>query len=112
MTRIDTLDDWRKFIDKHPRIVNSGSVGSVLRPSITLGDGTKLSLQASEFHYCTPRTSNADFYTAWEIGFPSKVIPEILEWAEDADKPTDTVYGYVPVEVILNVIKARGGTVQ
>jgi hypothetical protein len=85
---------------------------SVKRPRILLGDGCSLSIQASEYHYCTPRSSFATFYTAWEIGFPSKAIPEILEWAEDPEDPTETVYGYVPVDVILDVIKARGGTVQ
>jgi hypothetical protein len=109
MTRIETMDDWARFIDNYPRKVVGNSV---MRPGMMLGDGCTLSIQASELHYCTPRSSSATFYTAWEIGFPSKVIPEILEWAENSDDPTETVYGYVPVDVILNVIKARGGTVQ
>ena len=32
-----------------------------------------------------------------------------MEYAEDADNPTGTVYGWVPVEVVDAVIAAHGG---
>ena len=41
-------------------------------PEIVCKDGTTLSVQASEFHYCTPR-DNKGPYTHVEIGFPSTI---------------------------------------
>ena len=82
-----------------------------VRPKIICGDGLILSVQASEGHYCLPRENDGP-YTAVEIGFPSDVIPEIMEWAETPSTPTETVYGCVPVEVVDAVIAAHGGIVN
>jgi hypothetical protein len=79
-----------------------------VRPAIVCGDGLELSVQASHTHYCLPRENDGP-YSAVEIGFPSDVIPEIMEWAETSATPTETVYGYVPVEVVDAVIAAHGG---
>ena len=79
-----------------------------VRPAIDCVDGLRLSVQASHTHYCKPRTDNGP-YSAVEIGFPSDAIPEIMEWAETPSTPTETVYGYVPVEVVDAVIAAHGG---
>src|SRR5574344_715163 len=58
-----------------------------------------LSVQASEYHYCLPRC-NDEFYTHVEIGFPNFLFSDsfIKQYAEDVESPTDTVYGYVPIE--------------
>ena len=58
----------------------------------------KLSVQASEFHYCSPR-EDCDYYDEVEIGFPNFSFSDefINNYAEDKDAPQDTVYGYVPV---------------
>lgn len=59
----------------------------------------KLSIQASDFHYCTPR-KNTDYYTHVEVGFPNFNFSDefIGLYAEDKEKPQDTVYGYVPIK--------------
>ncbi len=77
---------------------------------LTLGDGTKLSIQASEYHYCSPRITLPSYeeYTSFEIGFPSRKIDELMRYAEDDDNPTGTVYGYVPKEVIEALIESTG----
>jgi hypothetical protein len=36
----------------------------------------------------------------------------IIDWAEDRDDPTGTVYGYVPVSVVTNVLAKHGGMVS
>ena len=79
-----------------------------VRPAIVCGDGLELSVQASHMHYCLPRENDGP-YSAVEIGFPSDAIPEIMEWAETSATPTETVYGYVPVEVVDAAIAAHGG---
>jgi len=73
-------------------------------------DGLSLSIQASGHHYCTPRNYEGP-YTSVEIGFPSKICPELLEYAEDIYKPIDTVYSYVPIEIVEKLIQDHGGLV-
>lgn len=77
-------------------------------PQITCADGLKLSVQASAFHYCAPRDSQGPWYLV-EVGFPSRVVPEIAEWAEDPAQPTETVYGYTPIEKVAEAIVNAGG---
>lgn len=80
------------------------------RPSarIALADGHSLSVQASEFTYCRPRCSGRSAYTHFEVGFPT-FVPKFLEYAEDPEDPAETIYPYVPAEVICNEINTHGG---
>lgn len=81
-------------------------------PVVTCADGFTMSVQASYTHYCSPRdyiaTGN---YNTWEVGFPSEKEDLLMDWIEEPDNPTDTVYGYVPTEVINEVIEKHGGIV-
>ena len=79
-----------------------------MKPQIICNDGFKMSVQGSRTHYSTPR-SNLDFYSNMEIGYPSEKVEEFMEYVEDKDKPTDTVYGYVPSDIIQQVIEKHGG---
>lgn len=81
-----------------------------VRPMIVCKDGFKVSVQASEFHYCHPRiNTNPMLYDKVELGFPSEAVPEWLEYAEEQYDPTDTVYGYVPVELVDAALEKHGG---
>ncbi len=77
-------------------------------PQIECADGLKLSVQASAFHYCSPRESQGPWHLV-EVGFPSRPVPELQSYAEDPRRPTDTVYGYVPVETVALAILNAGG---
>ena len=79
---------------------------------IVCADGFSMSVQAHEGSYCTPRVNTADFYTEAEVGFPSEREPMLMEDCESPNKPTDTVYGWVPRQVIINVIAKHGGMVE
>lgn len=80
---------------------------------LLLADGTELSIQASDYHYASPRKKlHYSQYTHFEIGFPNREIPEILAYAEQPECPTDTVYGYVPKEIIEEFISKAGGVVD
>lgn len=81
-----------------------------VRP-IKCADGLELSVQASVTHYCSPRNGIGP-WTAVEIGYPSERVEEFMEYAENPDEPTDTVYGRVPVEVVEAVIEKHGGIVE
>jgi hypothetical protein len=79
---------------------------------VVCADGFEMSVQAHEGAYCTPRTNNADTYALVEVGFPSIEEPMLMKWAEDKESPTDTVYGWVPVKVVTDVIAKHGGMVS
>lgn len=81
-------------------------------PRIICKDGFSISVQASEYAYATPR-SDVGPYSAVECGFPSSkpVTAELCKYAElcGTDDYTETVYGYVPVEVVMAELEAHGG---
>ena len=81
-------------------------------PQIVCVDGFSMSVQVGFSLYSTPKKV-AKRYSAVEIGFPSDHEPLIEKWAENLfeDTPdfTDTVYPYVPVKVVNEVLKKHGG---
>ena len=99
------------------------------RPYAICKDGFGVSIQASEYHYCEPKISQIDIskfdfipryhgqecvskfkpYKSVELGFPTEAVEEWADYAEDFDKPTDTVYGCVPVELVDRVLEKHGG---
>jgi len=91
------------------RMVHTGNSAFYAQcPRLTCRDGFSMSVQASPTHYSTPRDI-VDEYSAVEIGYPSHEEELILEWAEDSENPTGTVYAWVPVEVVEQVILNHGG---
>lgn len=79
------------------------------RSRVQCVDGYSMSVQASECHYCTPCVSGYIEYNCVEIGFPSSEESLLSQYAESPDEPTETVYGYVPIEVVDAVIEKHGG---
>ena len=83
-----------------------------LNKTVFCKDGFRMSIQAHDTAYCDPRRTDADRYTAVEIGFPNEREEMILEYAEDQAAPTDTVYAYVPSSLVSLVIAKHGGVVE
>ena len=81
----------------------------LMLPRIECADGFTMSVQAREGAYCEPRNDEGP-WSAVEVGFPSEREELLMEFAESPSNPTGTVYGWVPVEVISEVIAKRGGT--
>lgn len=77
-------------------------------PEIVCKDGLRMSVQAHHGAYSTPR-ENKGPWAKFEVGFPSERVEELMPFAEDAERPTETVYGYVPGEIIEAVIAKHGG---
>ena len=75
---------------------------------IECNNGFRMSVQADKGKYCTPR-NNVGPYVEVEIGYPTRVEPLLLPYAEDSSAPTSTVYGWVPVAVMWEVITKNGG---
>lgn len=80
----------------------------VFVPPITCADGFTMSVQASQLHYCTPR-ADGGWHTHFEVGFPTEREELLMPYAEEPHAPTRTVYGWVPAEVIDQVIEKHGG---
>jgi len=79
---------------------------------VVCADGFTMSVQASAYNYCQPQVRDADRYETVEVGFPTAKEPMLMPYAETPENPTDTVYAYVPVEVVTNVIVKHGGMVS
>jgi len=77
---------------------------------VMCADGFSVSIQGGEFAYCSPRNWDGP-YVKVELGFPSVSDELISEYAESAERPTDTVYGYVPVTVVEALLDKHGGVV-
>lgn len=84
---------------------------------VKAADGFKLSVTAHSGAYCTPRDSMGP-YTHVEVGYPSE-RPEPWEpidsgecwskYAESPERPTGTVYGWVPVAMVRALLRTHGG---
>ena len=83
-----------------------------LNKTVVCADGFSMSVQAGTGNYCKPRQPDADRYTAVEIGFPSHEEPLLLQYAAEPDYPTETIYAYVPVQVVTDVIAKHGGMIK
>jgi len=75
---------------------------------VTCKDGFSVSVRASATHYCRPRKDHGP-WTHYELGFPNQPDDLIQAYAENSDDPTDTVYAYVPHEILRQLIQTHGG---
>lgn len=74
-------------------------------------DGFRMSVQAGKRNYCSPR-DDVGPYTAVEVGSISHYDIHLHEYAEAPERPTDTVYGWVPTVVLQLCIESHGGIVS
>jgi hypothetical protein len=89
------------------RVYNNDSFPLAKR--ITCKDGFSLSVQATHGAYCSPRQNIGPWHLV-EVGFPSAEPELIMSYAESPDAPTETVYGYVPVELVEQLIALHSGS--
>ena len=102
-----TLQD---FLDKtYTTFTILGNVYQKCRPHVVCKDGYKISVQAGYGWYCEPRENGKIKYTSVELGFPNREDELINEYAEDPDDLCGTVYGYVPAEIVEELILKHGG---
>jgi hypothetical protein len=88
----------------------TGDYSFPLAKRIECADGFSISVQASHGAYCSPRRNIGPWYQV-ECGYPSDVPAEIMSYAEQPENPTETVYGYVPIELVEELIAAHGGII-
>ena len=83
-----------------------------VRPRVICKDGFSFSVQAGlPPFYCIPRNNlKSGRYTACEVGHPNKKEDLLMRYIEcSTENPMESVYPYVPVEVIDKIIKNHGG---
>lgn len=101
----------KKFADW----MNEGKFGTYPTNTkrLLLADGNSLSVQAPEYHYCSPRETMSDYsyYDSFEIGFPSKHYDSLEPFKDGPEDQTESVFGWVPVEVLEKLITEAGGVV-
>lgn len=80
------------------------------RPRVECRDGFSISIQASQFHYCRPRTNKiGTIYETVELDCPTDYDDLILAFAGDEEHPTDSVYPQVPVSLVDKLLEKHGG---
>jgi hypothetical protein len=79
-----------------------------IRNMVECNDGFNISIQGHVGSYCEPR-KNGTVYTSVELGFPSKEDLLINEYAENKNDYTQTVYGWVPMDVVEALILKHKG---
>ena len=100
----------QRLARKKPYFGTTYSTDLYYIPRIVCKDRVTLSVQASRAHYSYP-ASNIGPYSAVEIGYPSMHPGEaIMEYCEDCDDPTGTVYAYVPIGLVVDFINEHGGS--
>ena len=90
---------------RHVRLWRPES-GLIQRRYMCCPDGFSMSVQASNSHYCSPRN---DFgpYASVEVGYPNRPEPLLEPYSDGGGD----VFGWVPVEVIAQIIAKHGGLV-
>ena len=92
----------------HPEGESGYRSGYPLAKRITCVDGFSLSVQATGGAYCSPRKNIGPWYEV-EVGFPSAAPELIAHKAENPDDLTETVYPYVDIELVEQLIALHGG---
>ena len=78
------------------------------RYPVICADGFTISIQHSNVHHCSKEDNNFNFL---ELGYPSRVCGSLMEYAENSDDPLETIYTYVPLELIEEIVKSHGGII-
>ena len=101
----------RRLIEREPKVYKDEYRFFGPIKAMEAADGFKVSVQANETCYCSPRENpdRAGFYYAVECGYPSDAEDLLMEYAEEQDNLTETVYGYVPFDVVVQVFVKHGG---
>ena len=83
--------------------------GEVIEP-IRCMNGLIISVQCTSSHRANRREVyvNSEWATC-ECGFPNRELQELKEYAEVQEHLLDTVYNYVPVDLVIKILNDNGG---
>lgn len=106
-----TFRDWlnKQTVDRCNRVKNGISLitKNYLFEELELNDGLSLSVQASDGHMCSPKETIKDNseYEEVEVYSHGVYVNELIHFASE----TMFTYGYVPVELMEELIEKHGG---
>ena len=99
---MNTIEKLQERLSSEIEEYRPGAFHKHLADLVNCADGSTMSVQASECHYCQPR-SNTGPYThveVWRCGSPEA-------WSEYGDGGDP--YAYLPIEMVAQEIDRRGG---
>ena len=90
--------------------------GMMMKVRLTLGNGKEIGIGVSDGHYCNPRKSPIDMgigeeYDKIEIGFPTMKDGNTFRLKGIGDDGTGMIYPYVPIQILISIIRTNGGLV-
>lgn len=100
---MNTFDRLQKHLATET-VAQFGTTYKMPVDSVKCADGTTLSVQASTYHFCTPREDKGP-YTEVEVWCASAPVTE-FEYSEDGPS------AYVPIEDVVRFIDNHGGMVN
>ena len=100
---MNTLEQLQKHLGHAEKEYRPNFFHKELTPIVKCKDGVTLSVQASEFHYSSPR-DNYGPYTEVEV-WCVRNAAEVTEFDYSDDDPS----AYVPIEQVVQFIDNHGG---
>ena len=96
------MDKVNEYLKRNYKSTVIGDVELCVIKRMECADGFMISVQASSMHYCVPRKNGAWPYSEVELD-------ELI--AEYANKPntTETVFAYVPIDIVNRLVEKHGG---
>ena len=82
------------------------------RRRLVCGDGFSMSVQADDVKYCDPCVNGESHYSTVEIGYPSERVEALRPFSSNPDADNETIFGYVPWEIVEQIIADHGGIVE
>lgn len=98
---MNTLEQLQAHLNGSTKEYRPGHFYKEIAKKVVCADGASASIQASETHYCTPR-SNQGPYTAVEVWVLDGTV---TEFDYDDEEPS----AYVPIEQVVQWIDNHGG---
>ena len=102
-----TLTVLQAMLCKPAKEISPGYFYKDVLPAIKCKNGTTLSVQASEFHYCEPRTNEGPYseVEVWRIRLAEPIAPH-FDYVESDPS------GYVPIDSVAEFIDMHGGIAE
>lgn len=83
----------------------------MINERVVCKDGFSMSVQANSGVSCDPRRDNV-IYVGVEVGYPSRREQLLDEYVSKKGNWTESVYGFVPANIIDDIIEKHGGMVS
>lgn len=96
-----------EFLQKYRKQRNGMQI---VRLRVRCADGYTVSVQAGDMWYSEPRL-DVRWYGKVELGYPTAEDEELRDYAENKRDLCGTLYGFVPVRLVDEVLTKHGGIV-